>query len=334
LKNIKHCSCPCPHEWTQSAAFIPAWVRETPTPKVCPQPIHPVTPNPIFPNTATLPICYPLQLKKIGHETVLVTVSIPAESIITLPTDALEVKMIRKHLKITQSRFFNSVCSVPGIPPDTPKLFLGGFVRKDIQYSQVVRQTSTTVEGVIKDFVVDIPISCVIDLGKHLIYPPIHYDQQREYGFVRSTPLPSGSKDQMLSNDQTEFNVLNQQFYNPLPTCQVIYSQINEMDDALNRGSLLDGPFEEGSFRTLQEKMTILIQLKLTFPTRLNTNCSDHNDRYEDNQDEGYLPWEDNQTCILDRPDHDCKHNNKKLDYWLDLLIFLLKSFANTKKCR
>ncbi len=278
----------------------------------------------------------PLQLKKTGPETVLVTVSIPAESNITLPTDALEVKMVRKHLKITQSRFFNSVCSVPGIPADTPKLFLGGFVRKDIQYSHAVAQTSTTVDGVIKDFVIDIPISFVIDLGKHLRYPPIHYDQQREYGYARSTPLPSGfsSKDQLLSSDLTEFNLLSQQFYNPLPTCQLLYSQINEMDDALDWGPLHGGPFEEGTFRILQEKMTILIQLKLTFPTRLDTCCRDSNDRYEDEQDEDCLLREDNQTPEHCKPDRDCKHHPHKLDYWLDLLIVLLKAISDNKRLK
>lgn len=295
------CSCSCSHQWTQPAPFIPTWVRETPSPKVCPQLIQPVTPNPTFQNTATLQMCTPLQLKKTGSDTVLITVSIPAESIITLPTKALEIKMIRKNLKITQSRFFNCVPSIPGIPHDTPKLFIGGFVRKDIQYSEAVRQTSTTVEGVIKDFVVDIPISCVIDFGRHLIFPPIHYDQQREYGFASSTPLPSGfsSKDQMLSSDLTEFNALSQQFYNPLPTCQLLFSQINEIDDALDRVPLHGGPFEEGTFRTLQEKMVILLQLRLTFPTQFyypatnRKHCKDHKHDKKDNHD---------------KRDKDCKH--------------------------
>lgn len=356
-KKHRSCCCPHPHQRTQPAPYISAWVRETLSPKVCPQPVPSltcyesgktlkqivcrqpvpsVTPNPSFSSTATLPMCTPLQLKKIGPETILVTVSIPAESIITLPTDALEVKMIRKHLKITQSRFFNSVCSPPGIPPDTSKLFLGGFVRKDIQYSQAVRKTSTTVEGVIKDFVVDIPISCVIDLGKHFIFPPVHYDQQREYGFARSTPLPSGfsSKDQMLSSDFTEFNVISQQFYNPLPISQLLYSQINEMDDALDWSHLHCGPFEEGSFRTLQEKMTILIQLKLTFPSPLDTYCDGRDNHYEDNHDEACQLWEDNQTSEHWKPDHDCKHHNIKLDYCLDLLKILFKAIIDKKRIK
>ena len=38
------------------------------------------------------------------------------------------------------------------------------------------------------------------------------------------------------------------------------------MDDAIDRVALVGGPFEEGLFRTVQEKMIILIQLQLTFP--------------------------------------------------------------------
>jgi hypothetical protein len=146
-------------------------------------------------------------------------------------------------------------------------LFLGGFVRKDIQYSEATRQTATTVEGVIKDFVVDIPYSCVIDLGSTLVVPPTLFGQQLEYEFLNSQPLPSGfsPKDTLMSGDISELNMISTEFLNSLPTCTLVYSQINEMDDAIDRVALAGGPFEEGTFRTVQEKMTILIQLRITF---------------------------------------------------------------------
>jgi hypothetical protein len=203
-----------------------------------------------------------------------VTVSIPAETIFTLPTKALELKKIRKNLKITQCRFFNFSPPVPGKPQDTPKLFLGAFVRKDIQYSEAIRQTAHTVEGIIKDFVVDVPISCVIDLG-HLVIPPTLFSQQLEYEFLSSKPLPSGfsPKDTLMSGDISELNMVSTEFLNQLPTCRLVYSQINEMDDAIDRTPLVGGPFEEGTFRTVQEKMIILIQLQLTFQTAIDPIC-------------------------------------------------------------
>lgn len=261
--------CPRPHQWTQSTPFIPDWVQIAPSIVKCSPKCPPVTPNPVFPSSATLPMCTPLELKKTGPGKLLITVSIPAESVITLPTKALEIKTINKKLKITQCRFFNSVPSVPCLPHDTPKLFIGGFVRKDIQYSEAVCQTPSTVEGAIKDFVVDIPILCVVDLGKHFTFPPIHFDQQKEYGFSKSAPLPFGysSKDKLLSDDPTEFNLVSQDHLNSLPSSELVFYQINEMDDSLDRVPLPGGPFEEGVFKTLQEKMIVLFQIQLTFQT-------------------------------------------------------------------
>ncbi|EGW40638.1 CsxC family protein [Desulfosporosinus sp. OT] len=263
----------CPHQWSQSTTFEPNWTQGTCdsvwTPQSC-QPIAP-TPNPVFPITATLPTCAPLELKQTCPGTVLVTVSIPTEAIFTLPTKALEIKKIRKNLKITQCRFFNFSPRVYGKPQDTPKLFLGGFVRKDIQYSEAIRQTAHTVEGTIRDFVVDLPWTCVVDLGHHLIIPPTLFGQQQEYEFLKTSSLPCGfsSKDKLMSGDISEFNMVSNEFLNALPNCTLVYSQINEMDDALDREPLKGGPFEEGLFRTVQEKMIILIQLRLTFETEI-----------------------------------------------------------------
>ncbi len=60
-----------------------------------------------------------------GPGILYVTVSIPAESVITLPTPALEIKRISKMVKITQCRFFNAIPPIAtGKPADTVKLFL------------------------------------------------------------------------------------------------------------------------------------------------------------------------------------------------------------------
>lgn len=257
----------CPPQWPQPAPFVPNWVRQTSPTPVCPPHNAQVTPNPVFPITANLPMCTPLEILQTSPSTVFVTVSIPAETVFTLPTEALEIKKIRKNLKITQCRFFNLTPPLPGIPQDTPKLFLGGFVRKDIQYTEAIRQTATTVEGIIKDFVVDIPYTCVVDLGSTLVIPPTLFGQRQEYEFSNTVSLPSGfsPKDRLISGDISEFNVVSNEFLNSLPSCALVFSQINEMDDAIDRVPLPGGPFEEGLFRTVQEKMIILIRLQLTF---------------------------------------------------------------------
>lgn len=286
----------CPHQWNQSAPFIPTWVRETPSPKVCPQPIPPITPNPAFQSTATLQLCNPLKLEKSGPCSLLITISIPAESTITLPTKAIEIKTIKKAFRLTQNQFFNTVPTPPGIIHDTPKLFIGGLVRKDIQYSEAVQQTPTTVAGVMKDLVVDIPISCVVDLGRHLKFSPIRYDQQQEYELSQS---------QSKSPSTVEFNVLCSKFNNLTPTCQLLYYQINEIDNALDRVPLQGGPVDEYTFTTLQEKMIILIQLQLTFPTPIDNHdphCS---------PDEDFKHYNVHTHCDCNK---DCQHYPSKED--------------------
>ena len=229
---------------------------------------QPITPNPIYPANATLPLLTPLAVKQKGN-TVLVTASIPAEAIITLPTDALEIKRISKTLKVTQCRLLHAPAPIlPGLPADTPKLFIGGFVRKDIQYTKVCNQTAITVEGDIRDFVIDIPISGVVNLGSRLDLPTLHLDQEQEYEYASRWRLGKGfpEKERLLSPDFTEFNVISNKILNRLPVCELVYSQIHEMDDQLDRVGLCGGPFEEGTFRILQEKMVVVFQVAITFP--------------------------------------------------------------------
>lgn len=263
-----------PHVWTQQTLS-----SQQPTPSAKSEQQTPSTqavvqsnfsdPNPAFPATASLGMCTPLAVTQSAGN-VFVTVSIPAEAIITLPTPALEIKRITKNLKITQCRFFNAIPPIStGQPQDTPKLFIGGFVRKDIQYSQVTGTvTTTTVQGSIVDFVVDIPISCVVNLGTSLTLPSTGFNQQQVYEFGQSKSLPDGfpTKENQLSGYLSEFNVASNEFLNSLPDCSLVYSQINEMDDALNRTALPNGPFEEGTFTMLQEKMIVVVQIKLSFP--------------------------------------------------------------------
>lgn len=226
--------------------------------------------NPILSSTATLPLITPLAVTQRGN-TILVTASIPSEATITLPRRALEVKEISKKLFITQSRLLRAPNpTLQGVPKDTPKLFLAGFVRKDIQYSQALNQTNTTVEGDIRDFVVDIPISGVVNLGADLCLPTLRFDQELVYDNERGERVEfSGfpDKEKLLSPDFTEFNLVSSKFLNLQPMTELVYSQITEMDDELDRLALPGGPLTEATFTTLQEKMVIVVQVLLTFRT-------------------------------------------------------------------
>jgi hypothetical protein len=228
-----------------------------------------MTLNPDFWSNAALGNVPLLGITEPTPGVLFITASFSAESVITLPTPALEIKRISKKVKLTQCRFFNAIPRIAkGKPADTAKLFMRGFVRKDIQYTEVTgTPTETTVAGTIRDFVIDIPISGVVDLGRCFTFPPQHFDQEKEYEYATSSSLPTGfaAKDHLLSPDLSEFNVISNKFLNVLTSCELIYTQINEMDDALDRVPLAGGPFEEGTFTKLQEKMVVVIQVKITF---------------------------------------------------------------------
>ena len=118
-------------------------------------------------------------------------------------------------------------------------------MRKDIQYSQVRNRTATTVEGDIRDFVIDVPIAGVVNLGTGLTLPTLAFDTEQEYEYSQRSSLGSGfaAKERLLSPDLTGFNVVSNKLLNRLPVCELVYSQINEMDDQLDCVPLCGGPF-------------------------------------------------------------------------------------------
>ena len=73
-----------------------------------------------------------------------------------------------------------------------------------------------------------------------------------EFDFFRSQELGHGfpEKDHLLSSDLSQFHQDSTQFYNELPFCELISSQIIEWDEAIDRQPLHgNAPFEEGYFQ-------------------------------------------------------------------------------------
>ncbi|WEG14843.1 DUF3794 domain-containing protein [Pullulanibacillus sp. KACC 23026] len=192
------------------------------------------------------------------------TVQIPLDSHIKFPEPVLEIKQVKKNLKVTQCRLL--------LP--TRKLFIKGFVRKNIQYAAPVNGNKKWVESKIKSLTVDIPFS---------VYTEVDFINQpqfsttpttQNFSYFKSQPLPSGfsQKDQLLSGDLSEFNQISGEVFNELPYCELLSSQFVEMDEYLDQkmGDVynehnfkIDAPFEEGSFQTVEEKMVIELSLKV-----------------------------------------------------------------------
>lgn len=183
---------------------------------------------------------------------------------ITLPEPALEVKDIKKKLKITQ-------CMLLPAPNDCDQdvLFIEGFVRKNIEYATRTCSNTEGVCGDIRHCTVDVPFRCSTPIKNFCRFPEGPTSNFREeFQYLKEEDLPRSTfpeKDRLMSSDLSEFNQTSDEFFNELPFCELIRSQITEFDEFINRispsGVVL--PFEEREFSEIQEKMVIAITLKI-----------------------------------------------------------------------
>lgn len=196
-------------------------------------------------------------------------IQVNIDATITFPTPVLEIKNVKKRLKITQCRLL--------LPSN--KLFLKGFVRKNFQFATPLFGTATTVFSNLQSFTTDIAFSHVEDLTGRFITPPeaIELNSQSEFEFFTSTPLPLGfpAKENLLAGDLTQFDQISQEFFNELPFCELVAASFIEFDEALNRtqGFFRTGsccgtggfvlPFEEGTFTMLEEKLVLEFVIKI-----------------------------------------------------------------------
>jgi hypothetical protein len=194
---------------------------------------------------------------------------------IKFPDPVLEIKDIKKRVKIVQCRLL-----LPGIPASTNpadifertdlRLFIKGFVRKNIQYaSPCPNSTDECVSSVMKSLTTDIPFECVTTiLGSEFITPPQlpFFNQRDEFDIYREQDLGHGypEKDHLLSSDLSQFHQVSTQYYNQVPFCELISSNITEWDEAVDRKKLPgQSPFEEGAFHTVLEKMFLEFNIKI-----------------------------------------------------------------------
>jgi hypothetical protein len=218
-----------------------------------------VTNTPITPHVAN---AFPyIKVPVVLGET---TVQIDLDSTISFPEPVLEIKQIKKNLKLVQCRLL--------LP--TNKLFLKGFVRKNIQYATPKSGGRDFVSSNIHSLTVDVPFQVVTRID-FLGHPDFKSNPRTsEFKYFNSLPLPQGypSKEKLLSGDFSEHNQISEEVFNELPFCELLSSKFIEYDEALNRimgnvtgssGQMICAPFEEGTFTELEEKMVIELTIKV-----------------------------------------------------------------------
>ena len=200
-------------------------------------------------------------------------IQIPMHATIDLPADVLEIKDIKKRVFLEQCRLLSNATSPTGTQTnDTGKLYISGFVRKNIRYAinpEVFGEDNQLNSG-IRSLTVNVPFDCVtdVDLTTSPVVGPFLNDRQ-EWEYFTSQDLPDGypEKDKLMGTDLSQFHQQATQYFNELPYCELNRANILQIDESLNRQPVMnaagDEVLGEGTFTAMSEKMVLDLDITL-----------------------------------------------------------------------
>jgi hypothetical protein len=203
------------------------------------------------PNTLRTPsgICGPL-VAKIPVILAEPTIQVDIEAVVRLQKPALEIKRIRKEVHVTE-------CKVIPTPRfKTFKLFLGGFVRKNIEFATVTYRDRDRISGNIEHTTVEIPFNCVTAVTP-TISPEFFFNRTRPQ-FELDLLSENG-----LERDPKEMGSINKELFTEKPFCELVSSEIVELDIEEDEKKLLKGFPGTSTFQVLRERMIVEITLKV-----------------------------------------------------------------------
>jgi hypothetical protein len=181
------------------------------------------------------------------------TVQIDVESKIKLPEPALEIKRIKKNVFLTQCRLIALA----------NKVFLKGFIRKNIEYATIDCITSKAICGDIKHVTVHVPFQCTTEIKclrseVILSIPPsveIKYFEEENLGI------------NMKEQDSISSENFNEKIY-----CELEHSSIYEAD-IIEDAKLIAGHPIEHEFQCFIEKEVVYLTLKLLQNQQIGKAC-------------------------------------------------------------
>lgn len=193
-------------------------------------------------------------------------VQIDVESVIKLEEPALEIKRIKKNVFIDQ-------CKLIDMGGHTGKLFLSGFVRKNIEYATVdcSNEKHSSISGNIKHTTVNIPFTCATKV--EYVTPPKldNFDHTKELSML--SDKKSGHdfcKQEIIGRNPCEQSFQHFESFNEPIFCELEDAKIFENDthkDAEPFGC--DFPSEH-TFDKIVEKMVVLVKIKLLQKQQVN----------------------------------------------------------------
>jgi hypothetical protein len=185
-----------------------------------------------------------------------ILVQIPMHSIIKFDHPVLEIKQIKKNVKVTQCRLLQPSHG------EHAKLFISGFVRKNIQYASPMDIIDGEINSRILSTTVEIPFEKVAIVPKFLTSPV-----GPKFNIRRESEVLSHKKDCCDHVDFNEFHQQSVEFFNEDIFCEPIKSEIVEIDEPIDAKPLKklfhDAHNSESVFTKVEEKMVLDLTVKV-----------------------------------------------------------------------
>ncbi|QHA91592.1 CsxC family protein [Bacillus sp. N1-1] len=216
-------------------------------------------------------------------------IQIPMHAEIEFPAgqNVLEIKDIKKRAYLTQCKLLSVSQDEDPNQPTTGKLYISGFVRKNIKYAVnpeiVSGEFDTQLSSNIRSLTVPVPFDCVTEVTFQGNARPVgpFLNQRAEWEYLISQDLPSGfpEKDSLEGTDLSQFHQQSTQYFNELPFCELNRAEFLQIDESLNRVPVTSAAtgdvLGEGTFTELSEKMVLDLTLTLLQKQTVNNYLTD-----------------------------------------------------------
>lgn len=187
------------------------------------------------------------------------TIQVVVEACVDLPEPAFEIKRIKKNLFITQCKLIDLGKFGKG------KLFLSGYVRKNIEYAtpDKVCKKDNSISGDIKHLTVNVPFTCVSEIY-YTVSPKIRYQGISRQASFNQECVSTGCKNDMLIGRMPcdDYYVMNETFNEPV-YCELEEADFYENDLHHCKKHCKDDFPGECVFEKITEKLVIQVRLKL-----------------------------------------------------------------------
>lgn len=204
--------------------------------------------NPVAPEW----VCVPLVKAPVVLTEQNIQIDVEAE--VRFEEPVLEIKRIRKNVYIDQCK---AIIISPCAQPPRGKLFIGGYVRKNIEYATVGCRSKGIKSGDIKHLTVKVPFKCITEIEFNIAPPVIPSNYKQKEFEVLGESCDCKCHDMLTGKKECEDIFITQEDFMEPIFCELEGAKIFEIDlhDDMDK--------KDKIFTNMIEKMVVYVKVKL-----------------------------------------------------------------------